>query len=99
MNHFAPGMVKQIAELAEARPKDGDFKRLVKGIGLKFEKEVMMRGVLFVQPPLTASLDGKEQKFVGCWPNGHEPMHKEKIHQLLAEVASARQQRAASMNY
>ncbi|MDC0658413.1 DUF533 domain-containing protein [Leisingera sp. SS27] len=90
---FAPEMVRQMAELAEAAPKEGDFKRLVKG-RTEAEKEVMMRGVLFVAAS-DGTLDGKEQKFVGMLAKAMK-MRKEKIHQLLAEAANARQQRAAS---
>ena len=90
---FAPELVRRMAELAEAAPKESDFKRLVKG-RTAAEKEVMMRGVLIVVAS-DGTLDGKEQKFVGMLAKAMK-MRKDKLHELLAGVASARQQRAAS---
>lgn len=85
---FDPGQVARMAELAEGKPSDKDFKRLVKGrTGPEFD--VMMRGVLMV-----VAADGRladsEQQFVGKLAKAMR-MSGEQVQTILHDVVGSAQ--------
>lgn len=82
-----PKRVAEMAKLAESNLTDQDYKRLVAG-RTEDEKEVMMRGVLFVAVA-DGKLDSKEQQFVGKLA-GVMQMPATKIQALLGDVVAAR---------
>jgi tellurite resistance protein len=88
-----PQRVVEMAKLAEENLTDQDYKRFVAGRSEE-EKEVMMRGVLFVSVA-DGKLDNKEQHFVGKLA-GVMKMPSERIHELLNEVVAARSTEAVA---
>ena len=88
-----PQRVVEMAKLAESNLTDQDFKRLVAG-RTENEKEVMMRGVLFVSVA-DGKLDSKEQHFVSKLA-GVMKMPSKKIQMLLGDVVAARSGNAAT---
>ncbi len=89
---FDPAEVAKMAELAEGKPTDKDFKRLVKGRTAP-EFEVMMRGVLMV-----VAADGRladsEQQFVGKLAKAMR-MSGEQVQNILRDVVGSAQGRPA----
>jgi tellurite resistance protein len=88
-----PSRVSEMANLAEQTLTDGDFKKFAAGRSAD-EKEVMMRGVLYVAVA-DGQLDGKEQQFVGKLAQAMK-MPGDKVAALLQEVVASRSGPAAA---
>ena len=82
-----PTQVGEMAKLAEDTLSDKDFKKFAAGRS-EDEKEVMMRGVLYVAVA-DGKLDGKEQAFVGKLAKAMQ-MPGNKVTALLQEVVASR---------
>lgn len=85
---FDPNQVAKMAKMAEDKPSDKDFKRLVKGRTAP-EFDVMMRGVLMV-----VAADGRladaEQQFVGELAQAMK-MSGDQVQTILRDVVSTGQ--------
>lgn len=82
-----PTRVAEMAQLAEANLTDGDYKKFAAGRS-EDEKEVMMRGVLYVAIA-DGKLDGKEREFVGKLASVMK-MPSDRVTVLLNEVIASR---------